>query len=104
MSSSKRTARPKRAESYEHPQAESPMRPDVGTQAQFRKKKQPQTYRYDSSLSPALDWDEQNPAREQGEAYLATIQKELAALRKEASSADNYDEIGWHLSEAEEAA
>ena len=25
-------------------------------QAPFRKQKSPQTYRYDSSLSPALDW------------------------------------------------
>ena len=46
------------------------MRPDVGTQAQFKKKKPPKTYRYDSSLSPALDWDGQNPAREQGEALI----------------------------------
>lgn len=39
----------------------------------FRKKKPPTTYRYDSSLSPALDWDGQNPAREQGEAAIRTI-------------------------------
>ena len=43
------------------------MRPEVGTQAQFKKKKPPTTYRYDSSLSPALDWDS-HPARERGEA------------------------------------
>jgi len=49
------------------------LRPDVGTQAQFRKKKPPVTYRYDSSLSPALDWDEQNPAREQGEALIKQV-------------------------------
>jgi hypothetical protein len=30
------------------------LRPDVGTQASFRKKKPPHTYRYDSSLSPYL--------------------------------------------------
>jgi adenine-specific DNA-methyltransferase len=41
---------------YKHPEAKSLMRPEVGTQAQF-KKKPPKTYRYDSSLSPALDWD-----------------------------------------------
>ena len=40
------------------------MRPDVGTQPAFKKKKPPVTYRYDSSPSPALDWDGQNPARE----------------------------------------
>ena len=45
------------AESYKHADVTSPMRPDVGTQAQFRKKKPPATYRYDSSISPALDWD-----------------------------------------------
>src|SRR5881409_4064219 len=62
-----------KARSYRHPEAESPMRPDVGTQPQFKKKKPPQTYRYDSSLSPALDWDGQNPAREQGEALIKQI-------------------------------
>src|SRR3990172_229006 len=50
-------ATPRVAESYAHYDATSPMRPDVGTQPQFRKKKPPQTYRYDSSLSPALEWD-----------------------------------------------
>jgi adenine-specific DNA-methyltransferase len=49
---------------YTHPTADSPMRPDIGTQAQFKKKKSPKTYRYDSSLSPAMDWDGQNAARE----------------------------------------
>jgi len=61
------------AESYRHPESDTPMRPDVGTQAQFKKKKAPRTYRYDSSLSPALDWDGQNPAREQGEALIRQI-------------------------------
>jgi adenine-specific DNA-methyltransferase len=50
------------------------MRPEVGTQAQFRKKKDPATYRYDSSLSPALDWDGGNGARELGEWLLACIE------------------------------
>ena len=59
--------------SYTHPDADSPMRPEVGTQASFRKKKPPKTYKYDSSLSPALDWDGQNPAREEGEALLRRI-------------------------------
>ncbi|MFN6169722.1 MAG: hypothetical protein ACK46J_06745, partial [Burkholderiales bacterium] len=39
-------------------------RPDVGTQSQFRQKKVPATYQYDSSISPALDWDSQNSSRE----------------------------------------
>lgn len=63
----------KSAQSYKHHDAKSPMRPDVGTQAQFKKKKPPKTYRYDSSLSPALNWDGQNPAREQGEALIRQI-------------------------------
>jgi len=71
-------AKPPEAESYKHPESESPMRPDVGTQAQFKKKKPPVTYRYDSSLSPALDWDGQNSARELGEWLLSMIDKAAA--------------------------
>ncbi|MGH7319663.1 MAG: site-specific DNA-methyltransferase, partial [Candidatus Rokuibacteriota bacterium] len=63
------------AESYGHYDARSPMRPDAGTQPQFRKKKPPKTYRYDSSLSPALDWDGQNPARELGEWLLGLVER-----------------------------
>src|SRR4030042_809081 len=44
----------RRAETYRHSEATNPLRPDAGTQSQFRKKKPPKTYRYDSSLSPAL--------------------------------------------------
>ncbi len=47
----------KPAHSYRHPTDTLPMRPEIGTQANFRKKKAPRTYRYDSSLSPALEWD-----------------------------------------------
>ena len=65
---------PKQAEAYTHDE-EALLRPDVGTQAQFKKKKPPRTYRYDSSLSPALDWDGQNPARELGEWLLAQIEE-----------------------------
>src|SRR5213592_1078980 len=68
----------KRAETYRH-EDEALLRPDVGTQAQFRKKKPPKTYRYDSSLSPALDWDGQNSAREAGE-WLLTQIEEAAGL------------------------
>lgn len=66
------TAARRGAEAYTHPDATSALRPDVGVQAQFKKKKPPKTYRYDSSLSPALAWDEQ-AAREQGEELLAGI-------------------------------
>ena len=41
----KRSPKTKTAESYLHPEADLPMRPEVGTQAQFKKKKPPQTYR-----------------------------------------------------------
>lgn len=55
------------------------MRPGIGTQATFRKKKAPTTYRYDSSLSPAMEWDGQNGVRELGERLLARVE-EAAAL------------------------
>ncbi|MDN5943084.1 MAG: hypothetical protein L0H94_14480 [Nitrospira sp.] len=58
---------------YKHPEAKSLMRPEVGTQAQFKKKKPPKTYRYDSSLSPALDWDAKNLARDQGETLIKQV-------------------------------
>ena len=77
----KKKATTPKYESFKHPEATSPMRPDVGTQAAFKKKKPPVTYRYDSSLSPALDWDGQNPAREQGEAILAQLGEQLAEIR-----------------------
>lgn len=69
------------AESYSHPEAKTPLRPDVGVQAQFKKTKPPKTYRYDSSLSPALDWDGQNAARQQGEALLAEIATQAARIK-----------------------
>ena len=73
-----RPRQPKRAETYRHDD-EALLRPEVGTQAQFKKRKPPKAYRYDSSLSPALDWDGQNAARELGEWLLVQIE-EAAAL------------------------
>src|SRR6202789_71628 len=70
MASKTKPPKTKPAKNYQHPESESPMRPEVGTQAQFKKKLPPKTYRYDSSLSPALDWDGKNSAREQGEALI----------------------------------
>ena len=75
------------AESYQHPTAESVLRPDIGTQAQFRKKKPPQTYRYDSSLAPSLTWDGQNTAREAAEALIQHVLD--AKTLDEAKSAAN---------------
>jgi adenine-specific DNA-methyltransferase len=61
-----------KAEAYTHSSSESPMRPEVGTQPQFKKKKPPKTYRYDSSLSPQMEWDSE-AEREQCEALIAEI-------------------------------
>jgi adenine-specific DNA-methyltransferase len=63
-----------RTETYKHPDFDLALRPEVGTQPQFRKKKPPATYRYDSSLSPSLEWDGKNSARELGEWLLACIE------------------------------
>lgn len=64
----------RQADAYIH-DAEAVLRPEAGTQAQFRKRKPPKKYRYDSSLSPALDWDGQNYARELGEWLIAQIEE-----------------------------
>jgi adenine-specific DNA-methyltransferase len=78
---------PRAASTYRHPEAESPLRPEVGTQAQFKKRKPPVTYRYDSSLSPALDWDGQNHARDAGEALIREI-LESDSIEKAKSAAE----------------
>jgi len=77
MAKAARGQKTRRAETYVH-EDEALLRPDVGAQAQFRKKKPPKTYRYDSSLSPALDWDGQNSARELGEWLIAQIEEASA--------------------------
>ena len=68
-----------KAQSYRHPEADSPLRPEIGTQPKFKKKKPPVTYRYDSSLSPALEWDGQNGARDLADFLLGCI-KDAARL------------------------
>ncbi|MEX1127322.1 MAG: hypothetical protein WEB50_02025, partial [Vicinamibacterales bacterium] len=65
------------AGSYVHPSETVPMRPEIGTQANFRKKKAPRTYRYDSSLSPALEWDGAN-GRAVGEWLIGVIERAAA--------------------------
>src|SRR5438552_2296508 len=79
---SKKVAKAKSAETYKHPESTNLMRPEVGTQAQFKKKKQPEKYTYDDSLAPSLEWDGQNPARERGEERLARMEQELAEAQK----------------------
>ena len=103
MARGRRTNRTARLEPYKHPEADSPMRPEVGTQARFKKKKPPQTYRYDSSLSPALDWDGQNPAREQGEQHLAVASERLSEVRRKLSETDDWQLVAGSVAEAEEA-
>lgn len=73
MSKPKKSPPVREAANYSHPEADLPLRPEIGTQAQFRKHKPAQRYRFDSSLSPALDWDGQNSTREQGEELVRQI-------------------------------
>ncbi len=47
-------------------------RPDAGVEDQFQAKKPPKVFRYDSSLDPALSWDEQRE-RDLGEWLLGLI-------------------------------
>ncbi|MCE9611614.1 MAG: site-specific DNA-methyltransferase [Chthoniobacter sp.] len=61
--------------SYGHPESTALLRPEIGAQTHFKKKKPPQKYRYDDSLSPTLEWDGQNSARELGEWLLARIEE-----------------------------
>ena len=77
-----------KAEEYRHPTADLALRPDVGTQPNFKKRKPPATYRYDSSLSPVLDWDGQNPAREQGEAEIREILELDASAIEQVTTAE----------------
>lgn len=62
------------AKAYDHQQQEAVLRPDIGLQAQFKKKKEPATYRYDRSLDPQLSWDI-NADREHAEALIEKIRK-----------------------------
>ncbi len=59
------------AQRYEHKQ-EAVQRPDVGVQDQFSTKKPNRVYSYDSSLDPALSWDE-NRERELGEWLIGLV-------------------------------
>ena len=85
-------ARPRKAgsaptepQAYRHPDADLAARPEVGAQAHFKKARPAAAYRFDSSLAPDLNWDGQNPAREQGErseAYESCVQRMPEVLRK----------------------
>lgn len=58
---------------YQHAQ-EATQRPDVGVQDHFSARKPPKTYRYDSSLDPALSWDE-NRDRALAEWLIGLVQR-----------------------------
>jgi adenine-specific DNA-methyltransferase len=58
---------------YRHKE-EAVQRPDVGIQDQFQARRPPKTYRYDSSLDPALSWDEQRE-RALGDWLLGLIER-----------------------------
>ena len=58
---------------YQHGQ-QATQRPDVGVQDQFTTKKPAKTYRYDSSLDPALGWDE-NRDRDLAEWLIGLVQR-----------------------------
>jgi adenine-specific DNA-methyltransferase len=93
----------KTAKSYKHPESESPMRPEVGTQSEFKKKLPPKKYRYDDSLSPVLEWDGQNAARERGEARIAKAEAELSEARKKLNGKPETKDASAHVVAAQKA-
>src|SRR5580704_7526828 len=93
----------KTAKSYNHPESESPMRPEVGTQSEFKKKLPPTKYRYDDSLSPVLEWDGQNAARERGEARIAKAEAGLSEARKKLNGKSETKEAAAHVIAAQKA-
>ncbi|MCO5119737.1 MAG: site-specific DNA-methyltransferase [Burkholderiaceae bacterium] len=71
--STQKSAASAQTANYQHSQ-EATQRPDVGVQDQFTAKKAPKTYRYDSSLDPALSWDE-NRDRDLAEWLIGLVQR-----------------------------
>ena len=59
------------AEAYPHPEFSLRARPEIGSEAPFKKKKPKATYRCDWSLAPEMNWDEQKPARQHSEWLIA---------------------------------
>lgn len=57
MATGKKITQQNQTVDYQHGHPAT-QRPDVGVQDQFNAKKPAKTYRYDSSLDPALSWDE----------------------------------------------
>ena len=76
------------AASYEHKAAEALIRPEVGVQSRFKKRRPPARYAYDPSLAPTMQWDAGNPARERGESLIARIEEAAARLANLAADAE----------------
>ncbi len=62
-----------RAKIYLHAGKTMTGRPEVGAAPRFKAKQPPVKYKYDSSLSPSLEWDS-NPAREVGAFLLDCVE------------------------------
>src|SRR5438876_7767099 len=62
----------KAAKAYDHKETEAVLRPDIGIQAQFKKRKEPARYRYDRSLDPQVSWDI-NADREYAESLIEKV-------------------------------
>ena len=73
---------------FEHKGAEALIRPEVGVQSRFKKRKPPAKYAYDPSLAPSMQWDGGNPARERGEALIAAIEAAAQRLATATEPAD----------------
>ena len=69
----RRAAKEMQTTDYQHSQ-DATQRPDVGVQDQFTTRKPPKSYRYDSSLDPALSWDE-NRDRDLAEWLIGLVQR-----------------------------
>ena len=85
MATRKSTAKPQaQTGAFVHTDAKAIIRPEVGVQSHAAAKpkfrREPATYRYDSSLAPELQWDALNPGREQGEALITRIAELTRAL------------------------
>src|SRR5579884_1725993 len=76
----------KTAKAYGHEESEAVLRPEVGLQAQFKKKKEPAKYRYDRSLDPQLSWDI-NADREHAEALIEKV-RSAKSLEEARAAAD----------------
>ena len=87
----------KTAKAYDHKETEAILRPDIGIQAQFKKKKEPAKYRYDRSLDPQLSWDI-NADRESAESLIEKVRgaKSIEDARAAAEERANRFSPGAH--------